>query len=80
MPGLPFCVILPYQIGNGGAMSDSLGDRVVELATNQQHLATKADVAEAKVELIKWMVGLVVAVIAIQTGLIIGLFTLLAGN
>ena len=61
-------------------MPDSLEEKVIELGTHQQHLATKADLAEAKVELIKWMVGLVVGVIAIQTGLIVGLFSLLAGN
>lgn len=61
-------------------MLDSLESRVSELENNQQHFATKADLAEAKVELIKWMVGLQITVIAIQAGLIVGLFSLLAGN
>ena len=61
-------------------MPNSLEDRVSELEANQQNLATKADLDEAKVDLIKWMVGLAVAGIAIQSGLIAGLFTLLAGN
>ena len=61
-------------------MANLLEDRVTALEASQQNLATKADLDEVKVDLIKWMVGLSVAAIAIQSGLIVGLFSLLAGN
>lgn len=61
-------------------MSEPLEGRVNDLENNQRQFATKTELAEAKVELIKWMVGLLVTIIAIQAGLIVGLFSLLAGN
>ena len=39
-------------------MAASTEQRVSRLEGGYEHLATKADLAELKVELIKWMVGL----------------------
>lgn len=47
----------------------TIEDRVSRLEGAYDHLATKADVAELKADLIKWMVGLMVASIAVATSL-----------
>lgn len=47
----------------------TIEDRVSRLEGAYDHLATKADVAELKADLIKWMVGLMVASVAVATSL-----------
>ena len=47
----------------------TIEDRVSRLEGAYDHLATKADVAELKADLIKWMVGLMVASVAAATSL-----------
>ena len=47
----------------------TLEDRVSRLEGAYDRLATKADVAELKADLIKWMVGLMAASVAVATSL-----------
>ena len=42
-------------------MAATIEDRVSKLEGAYEHLATKADLAELKADMIKWMVGLMLA-------------------
>ncbi|MCY3718164.1 MAG: hypothetical protein OXG07_01235 [Anaerolineaceae bacterium] len=42
-------------------MATTIEDRVSKLEGAYEHLATKADLAELKADMIKWMVGLMLA-------------------
>ncbi len=50
-------------------MTTTIEERVSRLAGSYEHLATKADLAELKVELIKWMVGLMVGSVAVASSI-----------
>ena len=43
--------------------SDGISDRVSRLEGAYEHLATKADLAEAKAEIMKWTAGLALVII-----------------
>lgn len=51
--------------------------RACDEISSVNNLATKADLAETKASLIKWLVGLTIALAAFQGALIIVLYTIL---
>ena len=50
-------------------MATPLEDRVSRLEGAYEHLATKADLADLKVGLIKWMIGLMLGTAALATSI-----------
>ena len=47
----------------------SLEERVSRLEGGQEHLATKADLANTKAEIIKWVVGIGLGVVALNSSI-----------
>ena len=50
-------------------MTTPIEDRVSRLEGAYEHLATKADLADLKVDLIKWMIGLMLGTAALATSI-----------
>jgi hypothetical protein len=50
-------------------MATPLEDRVSRLEGAYEHLAIKADLADLKVDLIKWMIGLMLGTAALATSI-----------
>ena len=59
---------------DGGSMSE---ERLAKLEAIIPTLATKADLVDMKAEIVKWMVGIQFAAMAIIIGIIIGFGTVL---
>ena len=57
----------------------TIEERVSKLEGAHEHLATKADLADLKAELIKWMVGVMIGGMATAATLSIALLKLLEG-
>ena len=50
-------------------MMASLEERVSRLEGGQEHLATKADLANTKAEIIKWVVGIGLGVVVLNSSI-----------
>ena len=56
----------------------SLEERVSRLEGGQEHLATKADLANTKAEIIKWMFGIGLGVVALNSSITLAALRLMS--
>ncbi len=56
----------------------SLEERVSRLEGGQEHLATKADLANTKAEIIKWVVGIGLGVVVLNSSITLAALRLMS--